>query len=259
MTGQPHNLDGKVAIVTGGGGAIGAATAMRLARAGAAVAIADIDEDAAAGVATKLKAEGFAAEPFAVDLSNEEEISALVARILKSFGRVDILHNNAVANSDEILKADLTLLELKTEIWDKIFAVNVRAAMLLSRYSIPHMLRQGTGGAIVNTSSGASELVSVDARTAYGPSKAALEALTRYIAAQYGARNIRCNAILPGAVLTPGMQKLFGAEQLRRMQRRTMTQRLCLPEDIAATVHFLVSEDARQITGQLIRVDGGRL
>jgi NAD(P)-dependent dehydrogenase (short-subunit alcohol dehydrogenase family) len=129
--------------------------------------------------------------------------------------------------------------------------------MLLSKYAIPHMLQQG-GGVIINTSSGASVLPAVDARTAYGPSKAALESLSRYIAMQHGPQNIRCNAILPGVVLTQGMQKLFTPQDLDAMASRTMLQRVCYPEDIAAMAHFLASDDARQITGQLIRVDGGR-
>ncbi|HKT54213.1 MAG TPA: SDR family oxidoreductase, partial [Caulobacteraceae bacterium] len=167
-------------------------------------------------------------------------------------------HNNAHFNHEFSRGADGTLLQMTTELWDKSFAVNVRGAMLLSREAVPHMLKRG-GGAIVNTSSGASEVPSVDARTAYGPSKGALESLTRYVAAQYGAQNIRCNAILPGAVLTPGMQTTFTQSQLDAMVGRTMLQRITMPADIAAGVHFLASDDARQITGQLIRIDAGRL
>src|SRR5690606_23844962 len=97
-----------------------------------------------------------------------------------------------------------------------------------------------------------------DARTAYGPSKGALEVLTRYVAAQHGPDNIRCNAILPGVVMTEGMQALFSEAELNEMTGRFMLRRACVPDDIAAMVHFLVSDDARQVTGQLIRVNGGR-
>jgi NAD(P)-dependent dehydrogenase (short-subunit alcohol dehydrogenase family) len=251
------DLQGKVAIITGGGGAIGSATAERLARAGAAVAIADIREKAAAKVADRLTAEGLAVRAFAVDLSSEAEIRALVDGAVQAFGRIDILHNNAVALL-ATFEADGMLVDLTAEVWDGAFAVNVRAPMLLAKYVIPHMLRQGDGGVIINTSSGASEAPSADSRAAYGSSKAALNTLTRYIAAQYGAQNIRCNAILPGAVLTRGMEKIFGAEQLDAMAGRTMLRRVSLPEDIAALVHFLVSDAARQITGELVRIDGGR-
>jgi NAD(P)-dependent dehydrogenase (short-subunit alcohol dehydrogenase family) len=246
-----------VAIVTGGGGAIGGATAERLARAGAAVAVADINGRTAAKVADRLDAEGLTAKAFPVDLAQEEEIRGLVADVVGAFGRVDILHNNAAAGGG-VFEADGTLLDLNADTWDKAFAVNVRAPMLLSKYVIPHMLEQGSGGVIINTSSGASEMAAADARTAYGPSKGALNVLTRYIAAQYGPKNIRCNAVLPGVVLTRGMQKIFGDAEIDAMASRTMLRRVNLPEDVAAVVHFLVSDDARQITGELIRIDGGR-
>jgi NAD(P)-dependent dehydrogenase (short-subunit alcohol dehydrogenase family) len=253
-----RNLEGKVALVTGGAGAIGSATCERFARAGASVAVCDIRKDAAAAVVDRIKAEGGAAEAFAVDLLSEDQIRTLVEAVIGAFGRLDILHNNAAATREGVVNADLTLLTLNTEVWDETFAVNVRAPMLLSKYAIPHMIRQGTGGAIINTSSGASEMPDRDARTAYGPSKAALEVLTRYIAMQHGPDNIRCNAILPGVVLTKGMQKLFTKDALDSMVSKTMLQRVCLPEDIAAMAHFLASDDARQVTGELLRVDGGR-
>jgi NAD(P)-dependent dehydrogenase (short-subunit alcohol dehydrogenase family) len=253
-----RNLEGRVAIITGGGGAIGSATAERMARAGALVAVADIREGAAGRVADRLKGEGLTVEAFKVDLREEAQIRTLADDVVRRFGRIDILHNNAAANFDKGDGADLTLLDVSAEVWDATYAVNVRAPMLLSKYVIEQMLRQGGGGAIVNTSSGASCVASAEARTAYGSSKAALETLTRYVAAQYGPQNIRCNAILPGVVLTKGMQVMFTPEQLDAMVGRTMLRRVCLPEDIAAMVHFLVSDDARQITGELVQVNGGR-
>lgn len=249
-------LDGKVALVTGGAGAIGAATCKRLASAGVAVAIADLRGDAAERRAATIREESGQAAAFAVDLNSEAEIVALADAVLARFDRIDILHNNAAA-AGGVIERDGTLLDQTAELWDQTFAVNVRAPMLLCRQVVPHMIASG-GGVIINTSSGASELPAADARTAYGPSKAALETLTRYIALQYGANGIRCNAILPGVVMTPGMQEMFTAEQLDAMIGRTMLRRFNRPEDIAAMVAFLASDDARQVTGQLIRVDGGR-
>jgi len=250
-----QRLDGKVAIVTGGAGAIGTATCKRLAEAGAAVAIADIRGDAADRRAGAIREAGGAAEGFAVDLASESAIVDLVQAVMTRFGRIDILHNNAAAS---IIDRDLALLELSAEIWDTTFAINVRAPMLMAKAVIPHLIGNAEGGVIINTSSGASELPDAHARTAYGPSKSALETLTRYIAMQYGPQGIRCNAILPGVVMTPGMQKMFTAQQLDGMIGKTMLRRFNQPEDIAAMVHFLVSDDARQVTGELIRVDGGR-
>jgi NAD(P)-dependent dehydrogenase (short-subunit alcohol dehydrogenase family) len=251
-----RNLEGRVAIITGGGGAIGSATSERLARAGAKVAVADIRKEAAAAVADRLTAEGLSAQAFAVDLAQESEIIQLAQDVMKAFGRIDILHNNAAAGGG-VFDADKTLLELTAEVWDKAFAVNVRAPMLLSKAVVPHMLDQG-GGVIINTSTGASEMPAADARTAYGASKAALNMLTRYIAAQYGPSNIRCNAVLPGVVMTKGMEKLFGPAELAAMNSRSMLKRGCTPEDIAAMVCYLVSDDALQITGEMFRVNAGR-
>jgi NAD(P)-dependent dehydrogenase (short-subunit alcohol dehydrogenase family) len=243
-----RNLEGRVAIITGGGGAIGSATAERMARAGALVAVADIREGATGQVADRLQGEGLTVEAFKVDLREAAQIRTLVDDVVRRFGRIDILHNNAAAIFDKGDGADLTLLDVSAEVWDATFAVNVRAPMLLSKYVIEQMRRQG-----------ASQIASPEARTAYGSSKAALETLTRYVAAQYGPQNIRCNAILPGVVLTKGMEVMFTAEQLDAMVGRTMLKRICLPEDIAAMAHFLVSDDARQITGELVRVNGGNM
>lgn len=250
-----NSLEGKVALVTGGAGAIGAATCKRLAGAGMKIAVVDVRGNAAAKVASEIGEQGGEAEPFTADLNSEDEIIALVEAVMARFGRIDVLHNNAVANG--VIDKDGDLLSLTAEVWDNTFAVNARAPMLLCREIVPHMIANG-GGVILNTSSGASELPSIDARTAYGPSKGALEVLTRYIALQYGAKSIRCNAILPGVVLTENMKIMFSQEELDAMVGRTMLRKFNLPEDIAAMVLFLASNDARQVTGELIRVDGGR-
>ena len=256
-----RNLDGKVAVITGGAGAIGTATARRLASRGASIAVADIREAPAFELADRLKAEGVAAKAFKVNLVHEEEIQALAAGVIDAFGRIDILHNNAAINLQDAEGGDRTLLDVSAKTWDKTFAVNVRGPMLLSKLAVRQMIAQidggvGDGGVIVNTSSGASQMPD-EARIAYAASKAALETLTRYIAAQYGRYNIRCNAILPGVVLHAGMEAMFSAEQLDAMSARTMLRRPCRPDDIAAMVQFLVSDDARQITGELMRVNGG--
>jgi NAD(P)-dependent dehydrogenase (short-subunit alcohol dehydrogenase family) len=216
----------------------------------------DINESAARKVADQICGAGLTAKAFTVDISQDQALPVLVGDVVKTFGRLDILHNNASASSGDAFGRDKALLDLDPTVWDTTFAVNVRAPMLLSKYAIPHMVRQG-GGVIVNTSTGASEFPSSDAMTAYGPSKAALNTLTLYIAAQYGAQNIRCNAVLPGVVLTKALQQFFPPQQIEAMASRSMVRRVCLPEDIAATVHFLASDDARQITGQLLRVNGG--
>jgi NAD(P)-dependent dehydrogenase (short-subunit alcohol dehydrogenase family) len=248
-----QDLQGKVAIVTGGGGGIGAAVAGRLARAGAAVAVVDIDSAAAAEVVAGLVSAGLRAGAFAADVAEEEAVRAVVAEAIQAYGRLDILVNNAVNNRPQVFGSDRGLLEMAVEVWDATFAVNVRGPMLLAKHGIPHMIAQASGGAIVNMSSLASEHPG-PALTAYGASKGALNTLTSYIAAQHGAQNIRCNALVCGVVATQGLRNFFSAEQIDAMAANTMLRRVSTPEDIAALAHFLVSEPSRQLTGRLIRV-----
>jgi NAD(P)-dependent dehydrogenase (short-subunit alcohol dehydrogenase family) len=251
MFGQ--DLAGKVAIVTGGAGGIGSATVRRLAQSGAAVAVVDVEAAGAAALATALQAEGLAASSFATNVAEEEEVSALVAEVVRTHGRLDILVNNAVNNAPQVFGCDRSLLEMSVDIWDATFAVNVRGPMLLAKHAIPQMTARGRGGAIVNLSSLASEHPG-PVLTAYGASKGALNTLTSYIAAQHGPQNVRCNALVCGVVVTQGLRNFFSAERIEAMAANTVLRRASAPEDIAEMVHFLVSEKSRQLTGQLIRV-----
>ncbi|HKT76601.1 MAG TPA: SDR family oxidoreductase [Sphingobium sp.] len=244
------NLAGKVAIVTGGGGGIGSATGERLARAGAAVALADLHLDAAEAAAERLRGQGFTARAFRTDMESVDSIRTLAADTMAAFGRIDILHNNAVLNDPVIYPQDTTLADMNVEHWDKIFAVNTRGPMLMSQAVIPHMIAQG-GGVIINMSSGASTKGLPDMLTAYGASKGALNTLTLYSAAQLGKHNIRVNALVCGAILTPSLQKLFTKEQVTAMESSNLLGRSTMAEDVANLVCFLASDEARQITGQL--------
>ena len=174
----------------------------------------------------------------------------LAADTMAAFGRIDILHNNAVLNDPVIYPQDTTLADMNVEHWDKIFAVNTRGPMLMSQAVIPHMIAQG-GGVIINMSSGASTKGLPDMLTAYGASKGALNTLTLYSAAQLGKHNIRVNALVCGAILTPSLQKLFTKEQVTAMEASNLLGRSTMAEDVANLVCFLASDEARQITGQL--------
>lgn len=252
-----RDLEGKVAIVTGGGGGIGAATALRLAQAGAAVAVADIVADAAAKVADRLTADGLKAQAFTVDISEEDQVRAFVAEVISTFRRIDILHNNAVNSDPAVWGKDLLLAEMDVEVWDRIFAVNIRGAMLMIKHVAPQIARQGDGGAIINMSSVAAVVGQADRLVGYGSTKGAINSLTYYAAAQFGAHNIRCNAVMPGAVLTDMLRTFYSPEDIRALESITMLNRASEPEDIANLVHFLAGDKARQITGQVIRIDGG--
>jgi NAD(P)-dependent dehydrogenase (short-subunit alcohol dehydrogenase family) len=248
-----RDLEGKVAIVTGGAGGIGSAVARRLAQAGAAVAVVDVAEAAAAALAAELETKGLRARSFVTDVAQEDKVAALVAGVVSAYGRLDILVNNAVNNAPQVFGCDRGLLEMSVDIWDATFAVNVRGPMLLAKHAIPQMTAQGRGGAIVNMSSLASEHPG-QVLSAYGASKGALNTLTAYIAAQHGHQNVRCNALVCGVVVTQGLRNFFSQEQIEAMAANTMLRRASAPEDIGEMTHFLVSERSRQLTGQLIRV-----
>lgn len=248
-----QTLNGKVAIITGGAGGIGKAVSARLARAGASVVVADIMAEAAESVAAELRAAGLSAIGTGGDIGVEDDVRALVDFTIKEFGRIDIIDNNAARN-DEVWSRDRTLVEMEADDWDAMFATNVRGPMLLCKHAIPHMIGQGEGGAILNTSSLASTMPQADSLTAYGSSKGALNSLTLYIAEQYGKDKIRCNAILCGVVLTDSLKRLLGDETVAYFAAQHKLGKPSVPEDIAEMVHFLVSDSTDTITGQIFRL-----
>jgi NAD(P)-dependent dehydrogenase (short-subunit alcohol dehydrogenase family) len=246
----------KVAIVTGAGGGIGAATARQLAREGAAVTVADIDGDRAQAVVDKMTAAGGKARVHVVDVSDADQVEALVAATVSAYGGLDLLHNNAAALDQNRLEQDVVSMDLAT--WDRVLAVNLTGPMLGCRFAIPRMIERG-GGAIVSTASAAAFYGS---RTlaAYGISKAGLVALTRYVATAYAEHNIRCNAVAPGVVVHEAAQEAMGGPQGERLKRYTdahLTGRPGYPKEIAAAVAWLLSDEATFVTGETVRVDGG--
>jgi NAD(P)-dependent dehydrogenase (short-subunit alcohol dehydrogenase family) len=248
-------LDGKVAIVSGSGANIGEACAKALAGAGAKVVLADINLAGAQRVAEEITAAGGEAIAQPLDLMDEDTIRALKLVVVERYGRLDILHNNAADVRNEQMAADASIVEMDAAVWDRAFDVNTRGTMLMIKHFAPLMIESG-GGSIINTSSGVSILGDTFS-PAYSASKAAVNALTRNVATQLGKRNIRCNAILPGLVLTSQALAQMGPQQLQMLERHTLLPRLGTPEDIAGAVLFLASDDASFVTGQLFSVDGG--
>ena len=250
-------LKGRVGIVTGGASGIGRATALALAEAGAAVLVADLNREGAGEVVEAIRSADGEAAGHLVDVGEEDSIVEMVAAAVRRFGGLDILHNNAAASGADLLGRDLDIVDLEVEVWDRTLQVNLRGPMLGCKHAIPRMLERG-GGSIIQTSS-ASGLRGDLVRAAYGASKAGLDSLTRYVATQYGKQQIRCNAIAPGPISTPAVEVNVPAEQLGAYLNSTSTPRLGRPEDIAAAVVFLASDEAAMITGQIISVDGGML
>jgi NAD(P)-dependent dehydrogenase (short-subunit alcohol dehydrogenase family) len=239
----------RIAIVTGAAGGIGAASARRLADDGAIVVLADIAETGALAVTIPN------AVAMRVDLTNEDSVTTLVAAVHDRFGRIDILHNNAAIQNDAQRQKDLDVVTLDTAAWDMAMAVNVRGAMLMSKYVIPHMIAGG-GGSIIHSASGFG--VQGEATlTAYGASKAALIQLNRMIATQYGKQNIRSNCMVIGFVLTPLAIESTPDLVKDILLSHHLTPELGQPEDIANLVAFLASDQSKFITGAAIPIDGG--
>jgi NAD(P)-dependent dehydrogenase (short-subunit alcohol dehydrogenase family) len=248
-----NRLEGKIAIVTGGGGGIGAAVARRLVSEGAKVTVADINIASARLAAGPLGASALAVEFDAADAS---AVQAMIERTVSHFGRLDILHNNAALTDPAQQQQDTTAVDIPLEIWNATLTTNVTGYLLGCKYAIPHMIAGG-GGAIINTASNSGTAGDL-ARIAYGSSKGAIITMTKYVATQYGRQNIRCNSIAPGVVLTAALEK--AAPGLKEMIRRhILTPEFGTPEDIAALVAFLASDEARYITGENISISGGGL
>jgi NAD(P)-dependent dehydrogenase (short-subunit alcohol dehydrogenase family) len=247
---------GKVSIVTGGGGNIGRATALRLASEGSSVTVADLSADAAAKVVAEIEAAGGTARVQATDVTDPDAVEAMVRDTVAAYGGLDVLHNNAAAIALNGKDQDVVTMDLDT--WRQVLDVNLTGPMLGCRFAIPAMLERG-GGAIVNTASAAAFYGS-KTLAAYGTSKAGLVALTRYVATAYGSRGIRCNAVAPGVVVDPAAQDALGGPMGDRLRRYTVSHlvgRLGYPEEIALAVAYLASDDAAFVTGETLRVDGG--
>ena len=243
-------LDGAVAIITGGAGGIGAATARLMTARGARVAIADIAFDAAAQLAAELPG----ALAIRLDLEDEASIAAMVAQTVAHFGRLDVLHNNAALLGPDIARNDGDVEGMATALWDRTYAVNVRGTMIACRAALPHL--RETKGNIVNTVSNLA-LQGHMIQAAYSSSKAAIIQMTRAIAASHGIHGVRCNAVAPGMTMTPALREAFPPVLRRAVEDETLRPQLGDPEDIAEAVAFLASPAARNITGQVLVADGG--
>lgn len=247
-------LAGKVAIVTGGGGGIGRATAAAFAAEGAKVVVVDINPDAAQATVDQVTAAGGTALAAPADVSAEADIKRVVADTVEAFGTVDVVFNNA-----GIIRRT-TVEDITVEEWDRVFAVNVRAIYLMCREVVPIMAAAG-GGSIINTGSGWG-LKGGGRAVSYCASKGAVVNLTRALAIDHGPQGIRVNSVNPGDVNTDMLRN--EASQLRQDAQSFLAEAADRPlgrmgeaSEIAAAVVWLASDEASYVTGSALSVDGG--
>lgn len=240
---------GKVAFITGAASGIGRATAKAFAAEGARVAIADRSEDALAQVASEVKAAGGEVLAITCDVSKSEQVEAAVAQTVAAFGRLDIAFNNAGVENKATQVHEIDPAE-----WDRILDINLRGTFVCMKHEIAQMLRQG-GGVVVNTSSGAG-IRGVAGGSAYAASKHAIIGLTKSAALDYAKANIRVNAILPGNIETPMMDRFTGGDMQKAIDLEPVG-RLGKPEEIAEAVLWMCSDLGGFVTGAAISVDGG--
>lgn len=247
-------LKDKVCIVTGGGSGIGRATCLLFAREGGRVVVADKDKIHAEGVAAECYAQGAKAIAVACDVSKSADVKRLVDETVRTFGRLDVLVNNAGYGIPG------SVVETDEQAWDDLMSVNVRGVFLCSKHAIPAMKANG-GGAIVNTASVVAS-VGIRNRAAYCASKGAVAALTRAIAIDHVADGIRCNAVAPGTIDTPYFDRIMKtsdnpADARKSLEARQLLNRLGTPEEIAAGILFLAGDEGGFATGTILTIDGG--
>jgi NAD(P)-dependent dehydrogenase (short-subunit alcohol dehydrogenase family) len=252
-------LEGRAAIVTGAANGIGRAIAERFVGEGASVLIVDIDEAAGHTVAQELtdaRVDPSTHVQFAlVDVADGEAMVRAIDGWVERCGRLDIVVNNAVA-FNAASPEDGDVVSTPMAVWDRTYAVNVRGPMMAVKHAIPAMVRTASGGVVLNVSSTSQVRGDVN-YAAYSSSKAALHALTRSIAVSHARRGIRCNTVATGFVMTEAARRNVGPGKLDILRRSRLIDEPGTPEDIAALVTFLASDEARYITGQVYFIEGG--
>ena len=246
---RPDRFTGRVALVTGAASGIGRATAVAFAREGARVAILDRTAAALQPTAQAVQEAGGEGLVLACDIAQPEEVEAAVAETVATFGRLDIAFNNAGVENVAAPVAEIALAD-----WDRILDINLRGTFVCMKHEIAQMLRQG-GGVIVNTASGAG-IRGVAGGASYAASKHAVIGLTKSAALDYATANIRVNAVLPGNIATPMMDRFTGGDIQKAIDLEPVG-RLGRPEEIAEAVLWMSADLGAFVTGAAVSVDGG--
>ncbi|TMG53009.1 MAG: glucose 1-dehydrogenase [Chloroflexi bacterium] len=250
-----ERLANKVCVITGAGSGIGRASALLFAREAGCVVVADVDKAGADETVRQIKSEGGAASSFIVDVTDAAAAKRLAENAAATYGRIDVLFNNAGISGVG------SLHETSEELWDRVMAVNVRGVFLVSKFVVPHMLER-RAGSIINMSSTIAD-IGLAQRASYAASKGAILALTRAMQVDYAPFGIRVNALLPGTIHTPFVEKYLREsypnreDGLKAIRKRQLTEELGKPEDVASAALFLASDESSFVMGTGLFVDGG--
>src|SRR5467141_3415503 len=248
-------LDGKVCVITGAGSGIGQASARLFAREGARVVVSDIDLDAAQATVDEIVAAGGEAIAEQVDVTDQAQTVAMAGRVVERFSRIDVLFNNAgIAGVGDVL-------ETEPDLFDRVMKVNVRGVYLMSRAVVPQMIEQRSGS-IINMSSGIAE-VGLARRVSYAASKGAVFSMTKSMQVDLAQYGIRVNALLPGTILTPFVERYLKEsyvdpeEGMASIRKRQLSNDLGRPEDVAQAALFLASDESKFMMASGLIIDGG--
>lgn len=248
-------LQGKVCIITGAGSGIGQATARLFAAEGAQVVVADVDDRGARSTVAGIRKSGWAAVAEHADVTDEQETVALAAKVARRFKRIDVLFNNAgISGVGDVL-------ETEPDLFDRVMKVNVRGVFLVSRAVVPYMIKQRSGS-IINMSSCIAE-IGLARRVSYAASKGAVLSMTKSMQADLAQHGVRVNALLPGTILTPFVERYLKEsykdpeEGYASIRKRQLTSELGRPEDVASAALYLASDESRFVMATGLVVDGG--
>jgi NAD(P)-dependent dehydrogenase (short-subunit alcohol dehydrogenase family) len=248
-------LQDKVCIITGAGSGIGQATARLFATEGARVVVADVDDRGAKATVAGIRKKGGDAVAEHVDVTDEQDTVALAARVAKRFARIDVLFNNAgISGVGDVL-------ETEPELFDRVMMVNVRGVYLTSRAVVPYMIEQGSGS-IINMSSCIAE-IGLARRVSYAASKGAVLSMTKSMQVDLAQHGIRVNALLPGTILTPFVERYIKEsykdpeEGYASIRKRQLTSELGRPEDVASAALYLASDESKFVMASGLVIDGG--
>jgi NAD(P)-dependent dehydrogenase (short-subunit alcohol dehydrogenase family) len=239
---MPGRLDGKVCVITGAAGGIGAESAALFQEEGAKVVGVDLEAGAPGDLS------------IAADVTNEDDVREMYDRATGEFGRVDVLFNNAGISPND----DASVLETELEAWQRVQDVNLRSVFLCCKYGIPHLLDAG-GGSVINTASFVAVMGAATSQISYTASKGGVLAMTRELGVEFGRRGVRVNALCPGPVNTPLLQQLYASDPEKAARRLVHLPmgRFAEPREIAKGALFLASDDSSYVTATTFLVDGG--